>query len=253
MGVFGQRFDAAGSPMGGEFQVNTYTTNWQQFPDVATDDSGKFAAVWDSDGQDGSERGVFGRWYDATGTPVGPEFELTGFTTNSQSRPAVAANGSGEFVVVWQSDGQDTSSNGVFGRRFDSVGTPLGSAFQVNSYTTGSQWMPAVALDNTGQFVVAWIVKPKTAQHGAFGRWFDSLGATLWPEFQVSSYTTGQQNFPAVAADSEGTFVVTWTSYTQDGDGWGVFGQLLADAIFVDGFDTSDACAWSAAVGGGCP
>src|SRR4030095_17059979 len=33
--VLGRRFDASGAPLGGEFQVNTLTTNNQWFPAVA--------------------------------------------------------------------------------------------------------------------------------------------------------------------------------------------------------------------------
>ena len=37
--VFGQRFDPSGRRVGGEFQVNTYTTNYQYFGAVAMNDS----------------------------------------------------------------------------------------------------------------------------------------------------------------------------------------------------------------------
>src|SRR5207244_229479 len=44
-------------------------------------------------------------------------------------------------------------------------------------------------------------------------------------EFHVNSYTTNEQSYPAVAADSAGDFVVVWSSYGQDGYERGVFGQ----------------------------
>src|SRR5262245_37811447 len=37
----------------------------------------------------------------------GPEFQVNTYTANGQSLPAVAADGNGNFVVVWQSSGQD--------------------------------------------------------------------------------------------------------------------------------------------------
>jgi hypothetical protein len=40
-------------PVGSEFQVNTYTTGYQQKSSVATDSDGDFVVVWGSYGQDG--------------------------------------------------------------------------------------------------------------------------------------------------------------------------------------------------------
>jgi hypothetical protein len=61
----------------------------------------------------------------------------------------------GDFVVTWQSDGQDGSGRGVFGRRFDSTGVG-GAEFRANTHTTGHQFYPSVAGDRAGNFVVAW-------------------------------------------------------------------------------------------------
>ena len=49
---------------------------------------------------------------------LGGEFQVNTYTTSSQSGPSVAMDGAGNFVVVWQSSGQDGSSGGVFGQRF---------------------------------------------------------------------------------------------------------------------------------------
>jgi hypothetical protein len=57
-----------------------------------------------------------------------------------------------------------------------------------------------------------------------------------------------------VTADGAGNFVVVWASEGQDDAvGYGVFGRQVKVSIFIDGFEAGDACAWSAAVGGGCP
>ena len=45
-GVFGQRYASSGAPLGPEFRVNTYTTNHQVRPSVASDASGNFVVVW---------------------------------------------------------------------------------------------------------------------------------------------------------------------------------------------------------------
>jgi len=44
-------------------------------------------------------------------------------------------------------------------------------------------------------------------------------------EFQVNTYTTGQQLDASVAMDADGDFVVAWTSDGQDGNGHGIYAQ----------------------------
>lgn len=44
-------------------------------------------------------------------------------------------------------------------------------------------------------------------------------------EFRVNSYTSNNQQKPAIAIDAEGNFIVVWTSQYQDGDAYGIYGQ----------------------------
>lgn len=75
--------------------------------------------------------------------PVGSEFHVNTYTTDDQYASSVAADAAGNFVVVWQSFGQDGSGLGVFGQRYDSTGLPVGSEFQVN---TATSWWCGVAM-----------------------------------------------------------------------------------------------------------
>lgn len=88
--------------------------------------------------------------------PDGAELQVNTYTTAWQLRPAVAADALGNFVVIWQGRGASEDGYGIQGQRYDSGGTPQGSQFQVNVYTTGNQTSPAVAADPAGNFVVVW-------------------------------------------------------------------------------------------------
>jgi hypothetical protein len=234
-GVFGQRYSASGVPLGSEFHVNTYTTNGQGGPHVAADPSGNFVVLWSSDTQDGSGPGVFGQRYAASGAPLGPEFRVNTYTTNGQGGPQVAADGSGNFVVVWTSKSQDGSDYGVFGQRYAASGVPLGPEFRVNTYTTNVQWTPAISADTSGNFVVVWnSITQDGSSYGVFGQRFAANGAPLGPEFRVNTYTTNGQSAPDVGADASGNFVVLWTSDGQDGSSFGVFGQRYGPIVPVE-------------------
>jgi hypothetical protein len=155
-GVFGQRYASTGDPLGPEFRVNDFTTNAQAEPLVASSASGEFVVVWQSAGQDGLGPGAFGQRYAASGSPLGPEFQVNTYTTGNQSLPKVATDPAGNFVVAWASLGQDGSADGVFAQRYSASGMPLGSEFRVNTYTTNGQSFPSVTASANGTFVVAW-------------------------------------------------------------------------------------------------
>jgi hypothetical protein len=229
-GVYGQRYASTGAPVGSEFQVNTYTTNRQRYPRVASDSTGNFVVVWESYLQDGNFRGVFGQRFASTGAPAGAEFQVNTYTTRNQARPSVASDSTGNFVVVWHDDTQDGSNYGVFGQRYASSGAPAGGVFLVNTFTTNEQSFPSVASDPSGNFVVVWQSRTQDGSYyGVFGQRWASSGAKVGPEFRVNTYTTERQRDPTVALDSSGNFVVVWDSLTQD-DGVfeGVFGQRYA-------------------------
>ena len=78
-GVFARRFDAGGIPLAPEYRVNTYTTSRQIEPEIAMNDSGDYAIVWQSnlrppDDTHLAEWNVCGRAYDSDGTPRSAEF-----------------------------------------------------------------------------------------------------------------------------------------------------------------------------------
>jgi hypothetical protein len=224
-GVFGQRYAASGMPLGPEFRVNSYTTGTQAVASVAADSAGNFVVVWAGDTQDGSDYGVFGQRYASSGAPLGPEFRVNTYTTDLQVIPSVAADASGNFVVVWESASQDGSSYGVYGQRYASSGTALGPEFRVNTDTAGPQGIPSVVTDLSGNFVVTWTGLDDGYSFGVFGQRYASSGTPLGPEFRVNTYATGDQEFSSVAADSVGNFVVVWSSNTQGLAGWDIFGQ----------------------------
>ncbi|MCI0344950.1 MAG: hypothetical protein L0221_05815, partial [Chloroflexi bacterium] len=127
--------------------------------------------------------------------PIGGEFQANTTTAANQTFPAVAGDGAGNFVVVWATQ----FAGAVFGQRYDADGDPLGTEFQVDPVSGGSN--PAVAADAAGGFVVTW-----TRSSVIFARRYDTSGTPVGPEFQLS---TGSGQRSAVAARSSG-FVVVW-------------------------------------------
>src|SRR5205807_1609137 len=125
-------------------------------PGVAADAQGNFIVIWEGPR---FPREVRARSYDADGNALGPTFRVnTNTAIYGIERPAVAMNRRGEFVITWESGGSastDASDFSVQARRFAASGAAVSDQFQVNTYTTGNQSEPAVAMDGKGRFVIA--------------------------------------------------------------------------------------------------
>jgi hypothetical protein len=137
---------------------------------------------------------------------VGEEFQVNSYTPSDQLIGEVAAAGDGDFVVVWEGAVAGGSATEVLGQRFSSAGLKLGTEFQVNTFTVNFQNLADVALDASGEFLVAW--QSSTAPADLLARRFDSAGQPKGTDFVVNSGTSNVQNGPKVAA--VGSFVVTW-------------------------------------------
>jgi hypothetical protein len=229
-GVFARRFDSAGGSIASEFQVNVATVHVQNTPAVALDPDGDFVIVWQSYGQDNHRFGVFSRRFSSDGAAIGTEFQVNLYTTLEQFRPAIAIEPDGDFMVAWQSNGQDDPFAGAFGRLFASTGAAVGGEFQINSFTAGYQEWPAVTM-SAGNFIVAWSSAAQDgSQYGVFARRFSTSGAALASEFQVNTYTSTSQRYAAISADADGDFVLVWHSNAQDGASYGIFGRRFSSA-----------------------
>ena len=231
-GIFGQRFDAAGTPAGSEFRVNSFTTGSQQFPSVASAPDGRFVVAWRSYPQDGSSGGVFAQRYDSFGNPAGPEFRANSHITAEQTSPSVGVAADGSFVIAWTSNVQDGSLYGVFAQRYDAAGNTQGGEFRVNVATMGSQGFQSVAPIPGGGFLVVW-QGGDANNWGVFGRRYDAAGVAQGGEFQINTYTTGAQYGASASVGPDGRFVVSWMS--NDASLLGVFARRYDAAAVAQG------------------
>jgi hypothetical protein len=189
--------------------------------------AGNFVVVWTS--LVGAQYEIVGQMFSANKTPIGTEF-IVSATANVASRPEVAMDAQGDFVVVWSGAGPDTNAttntSDVFARVYDFNGNAH-QPIQVNVYETGVQNEVRVAVNpNNGSFVVVWTSypQPATAQNAnIFYREFLASGSpapgpTAALEQQVDVSSPYRQCQPDVAMDQYGDFDVVWTAYTQNGN-----------------------------------
>ncbi len=152
-GVYAQRFDQDGNPLGDEFRINSYTNSAQIYPCNAMDSAGNFVITWQSWNQDGPLWSVRGQRF-KDGIKVGNEFLVKIDTYMNQPDSMVAIDGNGNFVVTYE--GQDASGWGIFAKKYKSDGSQDGDEFQLNAFTNNDQLDPAVKMNGSGDCVFAW-------------------------------------------------------------------------------------------------
>ena len=227
--IVGQRYTAAGTKVGVQFTVCSFDGGSQVQPDVAMDSFGNFVVTWAGEGET-DESGIWARVYDAFGVPLGDQFRVNQHVPEAQSVPAVAVDGSGNFVIAWASYGQDARSSApttsIYARVFNPYGSAVTNEFLVNAYGQNNQTNPDVAMDADGNFVVIWQSEKQDGnQWGIYGQRYNAAGNKVGSEFLINTRTEDKQQDPSVAMDLAGNFVVVWADFGRDGSDYGIYAR----------------------------
>ena len=184
--VVGQRFDSLGTLLDEEFSVNSYTEGDQYNCAADMDSAGNLVLVWQSNGQDEDQGGIYAQRYGADGLAMGPEFRVNSNTAGDQHNPSVVMDESGNFLVAWT--GQDKDGEGVFAQAFDDSGVRLGSEFRVNEITSGNQTLAGVEANPDGGYTVRWNVEGSTGTESAvYERQLDEKGIAQTGDIRLTS------------------------------------------------------------------
>ncbi len=227
-GIFAQICNKDGSLRGEEFQVNTYTKSYQKLQRVSGLSDGKFIICWASSEQDGSGDGVYGQIFNSDGSQYGNEFQVDTYYEFGQTSPSVSKINDDKFLIVWESYFPDERQYEIFAQMYNNNGEKLGDKFNVNSYTDKFQINPDVCYISNGNFIVCWQSATQDgSSNGIYAQLFNSTGDKIGSEISVNTYTNSSQENPSVSMLDDGKFIICWMSMNQDGDDYGIYGQLF--------------------------
>ena len=237
LSVRAQMYHADGTKNGGEFQLNTQTTNDQSLPSITAlhgANSGSFIAVWEDDSRlnnDGSREGsIKSQMFDANGHKVGSENVVNAANiTYVNTAPNIVALANGGYAVTWQGQSDnprlstDTDDSNIQVRIFDANGNPVGSQLQANQVGDEYQQAPKITELDNGFLVVTWedvkdLNNEPNGDPGQIkGRIVDEMGNPVGDEFTINGTAAGEQHTPSIAALPNGRFIVTWTDNSGTG------------------------------------
>ncbi|WP_107851448.1 VCBS domain-containing protein [Oceanimonas marisflavi] len=257
-GIYGQRFDANGGVVGGEFLINSTTADQQSNPSAASLNGGGFVVVWQSANQDGSSNGIYGQLFDASDNEIGNEFLINQTTTSAQYEASVTTLADGGFAVSWSSD--HTGDLDIYTRLYSANGTgAIATTGELLTNTTTSGYQATFgALTETvaglanGRFVSVWSDNSGAdgSNWGVFARLLDAQGNAVavngsTDQFPVNTTTVDNQFYASVGALNSGGFVIVWLS--PEGSGNGIFaqrfdgdGNAVGGEFQVNGFTQSE-------------
>jgi len=95
------------------------------------------------------QQNVYGQVVDASGQTPFPPFAIDE-SPRVQDNPAVAASDD-QFLVVWDSEMETSTSRSIYAQRFTASGTAIGSA-----WITSNGFEPAVTFDGTN-YLIVWV------------------------------------------------------------------------------------------------
>jgi hypothetical protein len=246
LAVVGQRVNADGTALGGNFLVASAAGVDCLKADVAINDDKDFVVVWQRLNT-ATSYDVYSqsfRWASSVGgLPIEITGELTigasplGVITGSEQRPVVAINGNRVFIA-WE--GADAVGTGIFMRAVNLDGTQATASVLVNVNGDYRESAPDIAVALDGRVIVVWQVDSPIANSDVIRfRIFEESGSGVGGLVAVTGDRTpnltpgNDQLLPKVAVSPNGEFVITYQGFNQtinrtDGSTvvdpqWGVF------------------------------
>lgn|GEM_PF-6092645 len=217
-------------------------------PELVELAGGGYVAVWN---RFTTQTDVVARLFGDDDQPTGPLFQVNQTRSTGEPTTAVAPDGSG-FVVAWPAFG--APFGGLFVRRYDGEGDPVGPEHELDAGLGGFQ-SPDVALSATGGLAV-WAGGPDYEGFRVFARLLGADGAPVGFPFRIQSSAALFIDHPAVAADGAGGYLVVWRQKELGQAGGTLFlrhvdgdGNLVGEPTIV--FDSDDRLPMNAAIGAG--
>jgi hypothetical protein len=158
---------------------------------------------------------VYIRRFSSKGDALGPEVRVNTYRPGSQWIPQVAASPDGQFLVAWQSEGEDGSSDGIYARLYSKQGRPLSPEFRVNDFTPSAQRFPRVAADRFGNYFVGWSSGHPTSEiigYEVKGKLYRHDLAPIGGEFHLNQSRLFNQILVDAAFAPDGTLFALWSS-----------------------------------------
>ncbi|MEW5924284.1 MAG: T9SS type A sorting domain-containing protein, partial [Candidatus Zixiibacteriota bacterium] len=174
-------------------------------PCVAPDGAGGVYLAW----RDEAGGRIYAARYDVSMNQTLAPFVINDSPSQNFAGPFDIDNfGSSRLAVVWEDYGTE---NNIKLRLFNSSGSALTGAIQINDAPANAQWLPTVAFDVSGRMGVAW-EDYRNGNADIFFQLVNADGALSGANLGIieGAYDDSAQFMPEVAYSSRDGFAISW-------------------------------------------
>lgn len=227
--IFGQQFYADGNRQRNQFKINVTSEDTQSFPHVAANINriyGGYMVVWGTEKDNGTYN-IRGQIYnELTGLPLKNfDIEINQSVSYNAKYPRVTSLTSGDYMVVWESDDNNTGNTNIYVQKVTRTGNLSGSEIQVNTTTPYGAVYPFISYISDsdanlpGGFVVAYMNKTDADVdiYDILYRLYDSSSEPANTPYNVTGGTTKSYGRPYILGLNDGGFALSYfRSYEAD-------------------------------------
>jgi hypothetical protein len=209
-------------------------------PDVEADAAGGFVATWTGRRADADALGIFAQRFDAEDRPRGAAFPVSGTGPRDRFAPRLAVAPDGSFVIGWTAyTNAQRTAVALFAHRFAATGEPVGAVVRLDapgpdlSELGEDRLLGDLEMQPDGTLLAVW-----SSYEGEGDLWeiflrrFDlSLAPLDAGNVRVNSdpdFRLTRQSEPALSVGADGSFVIAFSSFAQDGSVEGVYARRFA-------------------------
>jgi hypothetical protein len=210
-GVYARVYNRSGALITPQFRVDSATAGTLAYPVVAMNGDGLIAVTWSNYVASNTTKYVHYRMFNRNGTARTPVMTIASMYQNQLIEAngiAIDRAGNASIAFIMRDFSTPIGIN-VWMRRFNNVGTSIGSTVRVND-ASAQALFPHIATNPDGNLVVSWSQFTSGATSRVIvAQRYNASGARIGNNFVVSN-APGNGQYNDVGMMDDGSFTVGW-------------------------------------------
>ena len=183
----------------------------QLYPKIVSDGFGGAIITWDDYRNSNTDANIYAQRINSSGIVQWTTDGVTICDTiRNQSLPAIASDGSGGAIIVWDDKRDVSLVSDIFAQRIDASGVVQWTANGIPICNTPEyQFRPIIISDGSGGAIIAW--NDFRGGGAIYAQKINSSGVAQWPTNGVMVCNpSGAEQFLSLVSDGAGGAVITW-------------------------------------------
>lgn len=228
-------YNKFGTPISNRIIVNDsgYTCSIHEYPAIGVSNSNNIIIVMTMiQGLYGSPH-IYLQKLDSLGNKIGINEMVNDDTPNiNQGYPDISMRRDGSFIIVWHD--HRYGSGDIFMQKYNTLGQKIGTNIKVNDDPINpniGHWRPSISSDTNGRFNIVWLDSRESNgdYKDIYCQNFDSSCSFIGVNYRVSQGSDWERDDPYIKKRNDGYFVVGWSDYWANGQGWCPYFRRLSN------------------------